>query len=395
MALTDRTIVSYHKKERVTVLEIPDRDSLSIRVSTKGKVVFQYRYRFQGRARRYDLGSYPALSLKNARIEVPELRRILEKGFDVKKVKDSAKLLAQQNNKEVITLSDCVEYFLENYNKIKSPRTRKNYEYSLRKHAKGLTQSVESISPEEWFEYFQTMIKTNTANTANGMIKKLKTCLNFCKRVHFISIHNLDELQTNDVGDTPNVGDRTPTIKEIKDIVTEFHRTKCYPTTINVVKLIMLTGARCGEARTMEKQDINFEDKLWTVPKNKCKTNTRIIRPISDEALKIIKWQIETFGSETDYIFPSASYKNPISPATVNKMCRAIVNRMDLEPWSVHDFRRSLSSILGQNEVFLWVTEKMLGHKLRGILEVYNTHEWIEEQRDAYRLWENLLIDKV
>jgi hypothetical protein len=68
---------------------------------------------------------------------------------------------------------------------------------------------------------------------------------------------------------------------------------------------------------------------------------------------------------------------------------------MDIEPWSVHDFRRSLSSILGQKKVFLWVTEKMIGHKLRGILEVYNTHEWIEEQREAYQLWESLLIDKV
>ncbi len=33
------------------------------------------------------------------------------------------------------------------------------------------------------------------------------------------------------------------------------------------------------------------------------------------------------------------------------------------------------------------VTEKMLGHELGGVMAVYNKHDWLDEQRDAYELY--------
>lgn len=57
MPLSDKQLLSLHKKPQKKVIEVADRDSLSVRVSPKGKVVFQYRYRFKGNASRYDLGT--------------------------------------------------------------------------------------------------------------------------------------------------------------------------------------------------------------------------------------------------------------------------------------------------------------------------------------------------
>ena len=37
------------------------------------------------------------------------------------------------------------------------------------------------------------------------------------------------------------------------------------------------------------------------------------------------------------------------------------------------------------------VTEKMLGHAMQGVMAVYNKHDWIEEQRDGYNLYWNLI----
>ena len=207
-----------------------------------------------------------------------------------------------------------------------------------------------------------------------------------------INHHSLEEIETRSVGATPNVGDRAPSIKEIKMIMAEFDRTKCYPTTINTVKMLIFTGARCGEIRRMEKKDIDFETGIWTVPRDKSKTKNKIIRPLGAKALELVDWQLKTFGEFTDYVFPSGSYKNPIGPATVNKMCRSIVKKMEIEKWSVHDFRRSISTILTEEGVQLHVTEKVLGHKLGGILSVYNKSEYINEQRKAYEVWEKLLL---
>ena len=69
MALTELWLKSQLNKPREQVEEHADRDAMSVRISKKGKIVFQLRYRFAGKAERLDLGTYPHLSLKDARIK--------------------------------------------------------------------------------------------------------------------------------------------------------------------------------------------------------------------------------------------------------------------------------------------------------------------------------------
>ncbi len=390
MPLSDTKLRALLNKPCDQLKTISDRDSLSVRVTPKGKIIFQYRYRFEGKGRRYDLGSYPNLSLSEARACIPELKGIVESGMDVKAVKTANK--ASLKEAHLPKLEDCMELFLEKYIVSLRESTQRHYVYTLRKHIpNAFKQPVEHITRKEWYEYFDRVSDQTTPQMANSLIKKLKTCLNFCKERDFIANHSLDDIRTKSVGLPSSTGDRTPSIAEIKAILEEFGRTKSYPTTVNTVRMIVLTGARCGEVRRMKVSDIDFDSCLWTVPKEKSKTNTKIIRPLGPKALELVLWQVKTFGGLSDYVFPSASYKNEIGPATINKMCRTIVKRMDIERWSVHDFRRSLSTILTEEGVSLHVTEKMLGHKLGGILSVYNKSEYIEEQRKAYALWEGML----
>ncbi|EFE8371260.1 DUF4102 domain-containing protein, partial [Escherichia coli] len=56
MALSDAWLRSVVGKERDKVLVKSDRDGLSVRVSPKGRVVFQYRYQWAGKGERLDIG---------------------------------------------------------------------------------------------------------------------------------------------------------------------------------------------------------------------------------------------------------------------------------------------------------------------------------------------------
>jgi integrase len=391
MPLSDKQLMSLHKKPQMQVIEVADRDSLSVRVSPKGKVVFQYRYRFQGNASRYDLGSYPTLSLKNARIELIELKRILEDGHDIKvyKREEEEGKAAHLNEPN---LAACVEEFLDKYNCIGKQTTREHYEYSMRRHVKEAPlKPVHLLSKKEWVNYFDTIGTNSTPTNAQGMVKKFKTCLNFLEDRGFIPSHMLT-IKTSSIGSPANKRDRTPTIEEIKLIFTELDRSQRNPTTINTIKALALTGARNGEIRQMEKKDIDLDKKIWILPAIKHKSGFAVKRPLNDEVIDIIKWQLNTFGDLTDYVFPNGAYKNPITPQTINKTCRAIIEKLNMEPWTVHDFRRSLSTTLVDSGVELHVAEKMLGHTLGGILSVYNKSEYISEQRVAYATWGKLLI---
>jgi hypothetical protein len=75
MAITETWLKANLKRERAKTLERADRDGLGARVSPKGKITFQLRYYFNGSkdAKRVDLGSYPLMSLKQAREETLKL----------------------------------------------------------------------------------------------------------------------------------------------------------------------------------------------------------------------------------------------------------------------------------------------------------------------------------
>ena len=84
MSLTNTWLKAHLNKDHSETLIQSDRDGLAARVSPKGKITWQLRYRHNGSAKRVDLGSYPATTLKAAREESARLRAELEKGRDPK-----------------------------------------------------------------------------------------------------------------------------------------------------------------------------------------------------------------------------------------------------------------------------------------------------------------------
>src|SRR5690349_11337010 len=74
MAISDAWLKANSGKLRDTREEKVDRDGFGVRVTPKGKITFQLRFRYDGRPCRLDLGTYPLMSLKDARAETQRLR---------------------------------------------------------------------------------------------------------------------------------------------------------------------------------------------------------------------------------------------------------------------------------------------------------------------------------
>lgn len=84
MALSDTYLKSNLGRGRLKVEEKADRDGLWVRLSIKGAVTFFYRYRFMGKQDKMTIGSYPAISLKQAREEVAKHAAVLAIGKNPK-----------------------------------------------------------------------------------------------------------------------------------------------------------------------------------------------------------------------------------------------------------------------------------------------------------------------
>ncbi|MFB0979659.1 MAG: site-specific integrase [Alteromonadaceae bacterium] len=188
------------------------------------------------------------------------------------------------------------------------------YIYSLNKHVintvhanKVFKTPIEDITIKQWFTYFDYIEDHHKPITAKDILVRLKTCFRFCIRRGLITSSPLLDIAPKYAGKGSKNGERVVELDEMKVILKEIDRPKCYQTTGNAIKLFMLTAARLGEVRNMERKDINFKKGLWIVPKDKSKT--KILRPLAPKASEIIKYQFETFEDVTECFFPRALIK--------------------------------------------------------------------------------------
>ena len=82
MRFTDRSIAALKPKAKFYEVWGDGRTGPGVRVSPKGRKSWNYRYRFDGKARRLMLGTYPALGLANARVKHANAKELLAKGTD-------------------------------------------------------------------------------------------------------------------------------------------------------------------------------------------------------------------------------------------------------------------------------------------------------------------------
>jgi integrase len=150
-----------------------------------------------------------------------------------------------------------------------------------------------------------------------------------------------------------------------------------------VIKLLILTGQRCGEVVGMRRSEISGD--VWTLPPERTKNKQRHEVPLSAQALAIID---AIPGVDEDYLFTSSPSRRLGNMAPAK---RALDTHMKpVQPWKLHDLRRTVASGMQALGILLPVTEKVLNHtsgSFRGIVGVYQRHEYAAEKRDALQRW--------
>lgn len=380
MAISDTKLRSIHGKPYSGPYEITDSDGLGIRITPRGVISFQFRYRWEGKQNRMGLGRYPATSLREARNLVADLREAADKGIDPRLSRESAKPKSRP------TVKECLDYWKTNYVDLTlREKTIALYESTVLKQMSDAFPGVpiEDIPVRWWVERFTEEEKINPRR-ARHLLIQLRSAIGWCTRRQFISTPDLMLLQPKDVGVKPAIGETTLSYNQLAKIWMSIERSRGSTSNRLLHQLLILYGARNSELRLTVKQEVDREEGLWIVPAENSKTKKIIRRPIFDAADTLLKKAEMTYG---EVLFPGEDLKTPITISGANKFLRRIRGSLGIGDFSSHDFRRTMATRLSEEGVAPHVIEKMLGHELGGVLAVYNKHDWIAEQKDAYDLY--------
>ena len=150
----------------------------------------------------------------------------------------------------------------------------------------------------------------------------------------------------------------------------------------DVVRLLILTGARRNEIGLLKWSEIDLARKMIVLPPNRVKNDREHSLPLSSQALGIIE-RLPRRNS-TDHVFNDKGFQD-WNRAKVN-----LDERLHIAPWRIHDLRRTCATGMAELGVQPHIIEAVLnhvsGHKA-GVAGIYNRAKYAGEMREALQRW--------
>ncbi|MBC8955019.1 site-specific integrase [Xenorhabdus sp. PB62.4] len=403
MAITDSWLRSINGKPQEKMITKSDRDGLSVRVTPKGKVIFQFRYRWNGKGDRIDIGTYPATSLKDARDSVIFYRGELEQYRNPKIVK--------RVRKESALSAVTVEGLIRDWWKTTMQGLKVNADHVLRSFEIYVFPKIGKLPHDEvtlhvWLSLIEDVAK-QVPSIGNRILTYSKKAHRWAVRRGMTNLTPLSDVERSDlskkdmdddVNVDPEMGERALSEEELEVLFQFINSPKYNPRNALIIKLSLLFGGRINELLKAKVNDFDYEKNIWIIPPANHKTGRRtkkpIIRPIIPAAKELIE-QAKELNLGSSYLFAVRNGK-PFSRGSYTNIVLTLNKKMSKYfgdsyiSWSIHDLRRTMRT--GVSELTApHVAEIMVGHKLPGVWQVYDKHTYLNEQREAYeRWWEKL-----
>jgi integrase len=153
------------------------------------------------------------------------------------------------------------------------------------------------------------------------------------------------------------------------------------------LRLMILSGGRRNEVSQMTWTELDHERRVWTLPRERSKNGREHKMPLPSQAWDILDAVPRLAGS--DYVFTIDGLR-PIAGWAKAKTRLSMRAGLVEDSWRLHDLRRSAASGMQRLGVSVPIIEKALNHisgTFRGIVGVYQTHDYADEVRIALQKW--------
>ncbi|MBT8123767.1 MAG: site-specific integrase, partial [Gammaproteobacteria bacterium] len=390
--LTESWLKANLNKVRTKKLIKVDRDGLNARLSPKGKITYMLRYYYNNNRHDLDIGTYPLMSLKEARAEVTRLRKKLEQGHNPKVVRQ----LERQAIIAAKSLQALFDLWYETYcikNKKGHAEIKRSFEIHVFPRIGKLP--AERVTLHEWLDILEGLAEKKPA-IAERLLVNAKQMLKFAVKRKLIPSNPLSEIYAkDDLQIKKRAVDRTLSDEEIRMLWLAVDQSRITPKNKLFVKLCLIYGCRNGELRVAEKTHFDFNTMVWTIPPENHKlgknTGKPLLRPITPSIEGYLKQAFALSGA-SKYVFTNDGSNEVMGLRAPLALPYNIIQHLrrhesyDLPHFSMHDLRRTARSNFSTLTEF-HIAETMLGHSIGRIVQTYDKYDYLEEQDMAYEAW--------
>lgn len=355
---------------------------------------WRFRYRFDGKQRVMNLGSYAVLSLANARRTAKEMSARVALGYDVagekqeRKREAIAKIEDEKNAWTVAKLAD--QYFERTIlGRWKHPNiVRSRIENDI-KPAIG-KMKAEDVRPREIDAMIQAIVKRGAPTVANDVLRWVKRIFDFGIKRQILEINPASAFNPADAGGKEEARDRWLTREEIAKLF-QVMRDKAGSFTVEnlyAVRLLLLLAVRKEELIAAQWKEFDLDRAVWCLPEERTKTSAAIDIPLPGLAVETLR-ELQRLACGSSYVFPARKMQSRMVPhIDLNTLNAALSKHIkpqlkDTPNFTIHDFRRTARTHLAALGVDPFVAERCLNHKLKGVEGTYNRHDYFDERRVA------------
>ena len=358
-----------------------DGRGLALEVMPTGAKSWRFRYQFKGKTEKITLGQYPLLSLKEARTKRDECAMAVFRGESPARQK--------QLEKVALASASSVRDFCERYFTEVIQKDRKDAAQLRRYLEKEIYPAFGSMSMRDVTA--QDVQRLVFRKRDNGFESAAAQLRNLLKRIFdYAVVCGLVTINPTHATPTRFITRARPRTRalspeEIKCYLQGLHRSNIRRQFKLALHIILLTLVRKSELLHARWEHVSFESCEWLIPEGNSKTGKPHTIYLSRQVLAMFE-ELKNLAGDSELVLPGrGSETKPFASNALNKALEGV--NFPIAPFTIHDLRRTGSTLLHEQGFSSDVVEKALNHSIGGIRGVYNRAEYAEQRKSMLQSW--------
>ncbi|HFH2603929.1 tyrosine-type recombinase/integrase [Pseudomonas aeruginosa] len=383
-----------------------DSRGLALAIAASGSKSWHFRYLWLGKQKRMSLGTYPEVSLKDARIRRDAARALVAKGINPQKHRKQEQLVRQLTAEQ--TFQAVFEKWLE-YRRL-----------SLKSGRQSSLEQLQQIFHNDVLPVIgkcsvYDVTRTDLVQVLAGIEDRkafsvAQKCRLWLKQFFRFAMVKIPGLERNPALDLEAVAQPRPPVihnpyvrfEDLPLVLQSLRDFHGKPQTRMGLRLLLLTGVRTGELRSATPDQFDLERGFWVIPAVIVKQLQVAIRkqgkrpqdvppyvvPLSDQAIQIIRHLLGKMRSGQRYLLAHRdNLKKPISENTLNQALKSLGFEGQL---TGHGIRATITTALNEfGYPKVWIDAQLSHTSSQGGGEAYNHAEYVEPRRKMMQDWAN------